>query len=262
MTKNENLHIACQNEDTELVKKLLTDIKLTELNKKLDQETPLHIICKRGNLEIAKLLIEAGADKEIKNVGRQSPLSIAVSNKNIDIAKYLLEVGADIHSKGPNNLQPIHFACSKGNKEIIELLLSKGIDINIVDSLKSSLLDFTTNLEGGNLEATKTLVKHGIDEKFFSTAFKWACWRNNPSIAKYLLECGADYKSETTSKSELLFWICGLGHKEIVKLLLELNVDFKTKVKFKGKMMAYDGSPLDRAIATNQTEIVKLINAD
>ena len=59
----------------------------------------------------------------------------------------------------------------------------------------------------------------------------------------------------------MLFWICGLGHKEIVKLLLGLNVDFKTKVKFKGKMMAYDGSPVDRAIATNQTEIEQLINA-
>ena len=71
-------------------------------------------------MRLKRLSVEAGADKEIKNVGRQSPLSIAVSNKNIDIAKYLLEVGADIHSKGPNNLQPIHFACSKGNKEIIE----------------------------------------------------------------------------------------------------------------------------------------------
>lgn len=261
MTKNENLHTACQNQEIEVVKMLLTDIKLTELNKKLAQETPLHLVCKNGNLEIVKLLIEAGADKEVKNIGRQSPLSIAVSNKHLSIVKYLIEVGADINSKGPNNLQPIHFACSYGNKEIIELLLSKGIDINLVDSQKSSLLDFTTNLNGGNIEATKTLVENGIDEKYFSTAFKWACWRNNPKTAKYLLECGADFKSETTSKSELLFWICGLGHKEIVSLLLELNVDFKTKVKFKGKMMTYDGSPLDRAIATNQTEIVKLINS-
>ena len=268
MIEKENLHSACYNQDINLVRHFLIDIKPTILNKKLTdysnpiQGTPLQIVCKNGNLEIVKLLLEAGADKEIKDVGRQSPLSITISNNHYDIANYLIEFGADIYSKGPNNLQPIHFACSYGNKKIIELLLSKGININIVDSLKSSLLDFTTNLEGGNLEATKTLVENGIDKKFFSTAFKWACWRNNPSIAKYLLECGADYKSETTSKSELLFWICGLGHKEIVKLLLELNVDFKTKVKFKGKMMAYDGSPLDRAIATNQTEIVKLINAD
>ena len=268
MTEKGNLHTACYNQDINLVKQFLVDIKPTLLNKKLAdysnpiQGTPLQIVCKNGNLEIAKLLIEAGADKEIKDVGRQSPLSIAVSNNHYDIANYLIEVGADIYSKGPNNLQPIHFACSYGNRKIIELLLSKGSDINLIDSLKSSLLDFTTNLSGGNLEATITLIENGIDTKYLSTAFKWACWRKNPKIAKYLLDCGADYKSETTSKSELLFWICGLGHKEIIKLLLELNVDFKTKVKFKGKMMAYDGSPLDRAIATNQTEIVKLINAD
>ncbi|MCE7040142.1 ankyrin repeat domain-containing protein [Dyadobacter sp. CY312] len=267
MTEKEGLHSACYNQDIKLVQQFLADIKPTILNKKLAdysspiQGTPLQIACKHGNLEIVKLLIEAGADKEIKDVGRQSPLSIAVSNNQHDIAKYLIDIGADIHSKGPNNLQPIHFACVSGSRKIIELLLSKGIDINIVDSLRSSLLDFTTNLHGGNIEATKTLVENGIDKKYFSTAFKWACWRNNPEIATYLLDCGTDYKSETTPKSELLFWICGLGHKEIVKLLLGLNVDFKTKVKFKGKMMAYDGSPLDRAIATNQTEIEKLINA-
>ncbi len=263
----ETLHSSCYNQNIKLVKQLLVDIKPTAVNKKLTdhsspiQGTPLQIACKNGNLEIVKLLIEAGADKEIKDIGRLSPLSIAVSNNHLTIVNYLIEAGADIYSKGPNNLQPVHFACSCGSKKSIELLLSKGIDINLVDSLKSSLLDFTTNLNGGNLEATMALVENGIDKKHFSTAFKWACWRNNPKIAKYLLACGVDYKSETASKSELLFWICGLGHKEIVKLLLELNIDFKTKVKFKGKMMAYDGSPLDRAIETNQTEIVKLINA-
>ncbi|MGY0035367.1 ankyrin repeat domain-containing protein [Pedobacter sp. NJ-S-72] len=152
---------------------------------------------------------------------------------------YFIEIGADIHSKGPSNLQPIHFACVYGSRKIIELLLLKGADINLVDSLKSSLLDFTTNLEGGNLDAAKTLVENGIDKKYFPAAFKWACWRNNPAIAKYLMACGTDYKDETTPKSELLFWICGLGHSEIVLLLLELGVDFKTKVKFKGRMMSY-----------------------
>ncbi|MGG0822332.1 ankyrin repeat domain-containing protein [Paenibacillus turicensis] len=125
-----------------------------------------------------------------------------------------------------------------------------------------SLLDFTTNLDGGNLEATKTLLENGIDKIYFSTAFKWACWRNNIKIAEYLLENGVDFKSEITPKSELLFWICSLGYKEIVKLLLGLGVDFKTHVKFKGKVLSYNGSPLDRAIETNQIEIVELINAN
>ena len=264
----ENLHVACYNQDTELVKRLLIKAKPSALNKKLTdysnpiQGTPLQISCRIGNLDIVKLLIEAGADKEVKDVARQSPLSIAVTNNHYDIAKYLIEAGADINSKGPNNLQPIHFACAHGSRKIIELLLLSGVDINQLDALKSSLLEFTTNLNGGNLEATKTLIENGIEKAYFSTAFKWACWRNNLEIAKYLLENDTDIKSETTPKSELLFWICGQGYHEIVKLLLSLGVDFKTKVKFKGKVLSYNGSPLDRAIETNQTEIVKLINAN
>ncbi|MCR8843311.1 ankyrin repeat domain-containing protein [Paenibacillus sp. SC116] len=264
---DETLHAACYNQNIDLVKQLLTKIKPNMLNKKLSdysnpiQGTPLQITCRNGNLDIVKLLIEAGADKEIKDVGRQSPLSISVANNHYDVSNYLIEAGADVQSKGPNNLKPIHYACAYGNKKIIELLLSKGIDINQVDGQKSSLLDFTTNLEGGNFEATKTLVENGIDKQFFSTAFKWACWRNNLSIAQYLVENGANYKTETTPKSELLFWICGLGHKDIVKLLLDLGVDFKTHVKFKGKMLSYNGSPLDRAMETNQMEIVELIHS-
>jgi ankyrin repeat protein len=267
MAKNVTLHSACYSQNIALVEQLLVGIKPTALNKKLTdysnpiQGTPLHIACKNGNPGIVRLLIEAGADKEIKDVGRQSPLSIAVSNNHYDIAEYLIEVGADISSKGPNGLQPIHFACSCGDKEIIELLLSKGIDINLLDSQKDSLLDFTTALGDGNLNATKALVENGIDKKYFAAAFKWACWRNNPEIAQYLLDCGADYKTETTSKSELLFWVCELGHIEIVKLLVSLQVDFTTKVKFKGRMQSYDGSPLDRAVAANQTKVVKIINA-
>ncbi|RAV23230.1 ankyrin repeat domain-containing protein [Paenibacillus contaminans] len=263
----ETLHSACYNQNIGEVKELLINVKPKILNKKLTdysnpiQGTPLQISCKNGNMDIVRLLIEAGADKEIKDVGRQSPLSIAITNNHYEITKYLMEAGADIHSKGPNNLQPIHFACAHGSREIIELLLSRGVDINQVDALKSSLLDFTTNLNGGNVEAAKTLVENGIDKKYFSTAFKWACWRNNLKIAEYLLANGADYTSETTPKSELLFWICGLGYKEIVRLLLELGVDFKTHVKFKGKILAYNGSPLDRAIETNQIEIVNLINS-
>lgn len=259
---NNPLHDACYHQDIPKVKALLADIKPAMLNKKLTdynnpvQGTPLQIACTNGNLTIVQLLIAAGADIELKNVARMSPLSIAIENRHPQLVAYLIEKGADIHSKGPNNLQPIHYACLHGNKAIIELLLSKGIDMNLRDSQKDNLLSFTTDLNGGSLEATKTLVENGIDPTYYTSAFRWACWRNNPEIAAYLLDCGADYKEVTGPKSELLFWICGLGHTPIVKLLLNLGVDFTTKVKFKGKMMSYDGSPLERAITTQQQAVV------
>ncbi|MHA7967760.1 ankyrin repeat domain-containing protein [Paenibacillus sp. CAU 1782] len=264
-TIGDTLHRACFQQDTEEVQMLLTGIKPAALNKKLTdyssslQGTPLHIACQTGNAEIVKLLVEAGADLEIKDVARQSPLSIAISNRHHSVASYLIEAGGDIHSKGPNGLQPIHFACAHAGREIIELLLSKGVDINLLDSSKSSLLEFTTNLSGGNLEAAVTLVENGIDHASYTTGFRWACWRNNHEIAEYLLVQGADYRSQTTPKSELLFWICGMGHIQIVELLLKLGVDFTTPVKFKGKILSYNGSPLERALETGQTAVAERI---
>ncbi len=263
-TKND-LHSACFNEDIQLVKQFLIDIKPTVLNKKLTDYssaingTPLHIACEKENIEIIKLLVEAGADLEIKNVGRETALSIVVKKNNIKLTNYLIEQDADINAKGANGMLPIHFACAYGGKEVINLLLSKGADINVLDSLKSSLLDYTTNLRGGNIEATTTLIENGINTDYYAKAFKEACWRNNLEIAKLLLDKGVDYKSQTTAKSELLFWICTLGHLEIVELLLGLGVDFKIKVKFKGKMNSYNGSPLDKAKEVGNIKIVEII---
>ncbi|WP_342273366.1 ankyrin repeat domain-containing protein [Spiroplasma endosymbiont of Acasis viretata] len=59
---------------------------------------PLHYGVDNGYFEIAKLLLEKGADPNIKDVGG-TPLQIAVSNfnNNIEIVKLLLENDADIN---------------------------------------------------------------------------------------------------------------------------------------------------------------------
>jgi len=261
----EILHQACHDQDMELVRELLQQIKPAALNRRLTDYsgplhgTPLHIACRIGDQEIVRLLVEAGADLEIKDVGRETALSIAAGNNHTELVAYLLEAGADVHAKGPNGLQPIHFACERAGRDVLELLLSHGVDVNLKMMKNTSLLSFVTNLNGGNLEAAKVLVEYGIDTESYTQGFHEACWRNNPGIALYLLEKGADYRAVTTPKSELLFWICGLGHKEIVELLLERKVDFTQPVRFKGKMRSYDGSPLDRAVEVGNDEIVRMI---
>lgn len=261
------LHNACYNQDAAAVKQLLTGIKPAALNKKLTdyddpvQGTPLQIACRNGNSDIVRLLVEAGADKEIKDVGLQTPLMIAATHQHEDIARYLIENGANIQATGAGKRTVLHYASMKSGAAIIDLLIEKGMDVNQLDGGKGSALEYAAgNIgEGGNEAAAAALIKHGINPEHITSAFRWACWRNNPGIAAFFIKNGADYKSETTPRSELLFWICGRGFTEVVKLLLAHEVDFKTKVKFKGKMMSYDGSPLDRAIELNHQEIVTLI---
>lgn len=65
-TIGDALHRACLQQEKDEVHRLLTDIKPAALNKKLTdyasplQGTPLHIACQTGNLDIVKLLVEAG----------------------------------------------------------------------------------------------------------------------------------------------------------------------------------------------------------
>ena len=114
---NETLHHACYNQNVDLVREYVSHAKANRLNKKLTDYsnsingTPLQIACRVGNLDIVKLLIEAGADKEIKDVGRQSPLSIAISHNYIEITRYGCKSDCDAS----------RFACwsrcGKGDKE-------------------------------------------------------------------------------------------------------------------------------------------------
>jgi len=57
--------------------------------------TPLHLAATSGKLEIARLLLDNGADKEARNVLSMTPLHFAAMCGKIDVAKLLLKCRAD-----------------------------------------------------------------------------------------------------------------------------------------------------------------------
>ena len=71
------------------------------------QRTPLHSACYRGYTEIARVLINAGADvnavdEQIRlftNSWAFTPLLCALQDDFVDIAQLLIEAGADLNAK-------------------------------------------------------------------------------------------------------------------------------------------------------------------
>lgn len=55
---------------------------------------------------------------------------IALEKDNPEIAKMLIEAGADVNITNENGEQTIHFAAKKGNLEIVSLLLEEGADVS------------------------------------------------------------------------------------------------------------------------------------
>ena len=91
-----------------------------DINTLLDGFTPLHLAVIWNRIEIAKLLIDSGADVMAKEdrYGR-TPLHEAVYWRNIELAKLLIASGADVNAKTNYGFTPLHRAYSQKMKALL-----------------------------------------------------------------------------------------------------------------------------------------------
>jgi ankyrin repeat protein len=75
-----------------------------------------------GYINIVKLLIEAGADVNAKDLQGDSALMWASYNSQLDIIKLLIEAGTDVNAKDIYGNTTLECAYRNGYKEIVDLL--------------------------------------------------------------------------------------------------------------------------------------------
>jgi ankyrin repeat protein len=97
-----------------------------------DGFTPLGLAAFFGHAETVEALLSAGA--QVNLASRESmkmpPLGSAMAVQRNDIARMLIEHGADVNAKAANDLTPLHTAAARGNLESAKLLMEHGADIN------------------------------------------------------------------------------------------------------------------------------------
>ena len=68
----------------------------------------LHFAARQGFADVVKALVEGGADLNQLNAGdRTTPLLIAIINGHFDLAKWMLEKGADPNTSAFNGVAPL-----------------------------------------------------------------------------------------------------------------------------------------------------------
>ena len=105
-------------------------------------ESPLMLAAIRGQLDMARQLIEKDADV---NKPGWAPLHYAVSSSQGDalaVAKLLLDNSAYVDAASPNGTTPLMMAAMYGPPEAVKLLLEESADPTLKNQLGLTAIDF------------------------------------------------------------------------------------------------------------------------
>lgn len=95
--------------------------------KRNDGDSPLHRACGSDDVVTDGVLVELGADGNVKgNIRMRAFARIACLPGDVDIARVLVELGADVNQGGRGGYTPLHHAQECGHADIVRLLQKHG----------------------------------------------------------------------------------------------------------------------------------------
>ena len=222
------------------------------------QETALTLACCGGCYEVAKFLLEAGADA---NLGSAStPLMEAAQEGHLELVQLLLKAGAEINKftisttnsiSNTNNNQTskvatnyaaattcesaLNLSCENGHTDVVDALIKAGAEFNRPDPEKGytplmkacrtgqfcTIQYLLTNYylpSSTEINRTTPLNEH--------SALSLACQSGHLKVVELLLQYGSDPLQALKDNSNCLIEASKGGHTKIVELLIDWNYTF------------------------------------
>lgn len=219
--------------------------------------TPLHEAVSFGNVEMAQALIEAGANvNAVDSVYADTALYL--SSKYPEIVRLLLDSGANFNIRNNYYSLPLHGACISENMDTAKLLLDAGADPNgemqwdpFVWTNWHSWVELSAWLWG-------QAATHAIN-----TPLNIAVMKHNAELAKLLLTYGADPELQIERTETALSKASRLEDLELMTIF-KAHLEQKTEtLKALDVLGSDDIIPgLDSKAIMNSTESITTVAAD
>lgn len=262
----DEIHDAVRSGDLEKVKTLLQSHAEWLNSPDQNHKTPLHHALASGHIDMAKYLIERGADIDLKDKDKAAPLHNAAFLGSLEVVDLLLKKGAAALNEGNFRGQtPLHFACERGHPAVVTRLLDAGADIEARDMIGRTPL-MTTGMSQ-NMEIAKDLIERGADvnaaakrgpvayttlsvtamygfkdlvdllidkdasilKDSLEPTFAFAVEMGHPRLFEYVLENGLDLATVRELDPGFVFNAAAGGSVEIMKALLDHGFDADQK---------------------------------
>ena len=128
-----------------------------------DGMTALHYAASRHDVELARMLLYAGANvKATTRIGSYTPLLIASRDGDAPMIEALVGAGADANSATSNGATALMLAASVGKTDAVKALIAHGANVNAKESVKGETA-MTFAAAYGRADVIKELAAHGGD---------------------------------------------------------------------------------------------------
>jgi ankyrin repeat protein len=198
--------------------------------------TPLMLAAREGNVELARLLVEARADIDAGTGDGKTALSLAIFNGNYEVASYLVDSKADVNKADAQRFTPLFWAVDRRNMETAPnfpwMVTADPMP------LIRKLLDAGANPNGLVNNTPRARMREGSPRIVFATALMRAAFAADLELVKLLLDRGADPKIISRDSETMVSAAAGLAfihgyHRgkspeerlQVVKLFVELGND-------------------------------------
>jgi ankyrin repeat protein len=227
--------------------------------------TALVFAAREGDLQSAKVLVEAGADVNQSTDYGWTPLLTATNNRHYKLAEYLIEHGADVNRANKGKWTPLYLATDNRNIEGGDFPVPKP-DLDHLEYIRF-ILDHgaNPNAQAKDNTLTRTIFTMQWFTEDGATPFIRAAQSSDLDLLKLLLAYHADPLMKTNHGDTALTAAAGIGwvdgvtyersgkdNVETVKFLLELGLD-PNGANDDGR------TPLMLAAAKGRTEVIQLL---
>jgi ankyrin repeat protein len=139
----------------------------------------------RGDVELARKLVAAGADVNYKGEYDQTLVLDAASRKDASLLRVLVDAGANVNTPNAYGVAPLSAAAEQGNLENVKILLKGKANVNARDTGDSTAL--TVAVLRGYVDVVKTLIAAGADvKKDKAVLLEIANRENHADVAKII----------------------------------------------------------------------------
>jgi ankyrin repeat protein len=186
-------------------------------------ETGLYLSSEHGHCDVARQLLERGADINARGGYYGNALQAASSKGHCQMVQLLLEKGADINAQGGALGGALQTASYRRHYRVVQLLLGSGADVNAQGGFFGNALQAASN--GGHRKIVQLLLEKGACVNAqgggYGNALQAASLGGHYQIVQLLLESGADVNAQGGTNGNALQAASYWGHYQIVQLLLE-----------------------------------------